>query len=240
MATVLDLIITPALGEIGVLADGEVPSASQASTALAKLNALLDQWKAEALLLYTVARTTWTIASGTQDYLVGTGQVVNIARPVFVEAVAYQDTSISPTLEIPMGDPLTDEEWQSIRQKTQQSTLPYKAYYTPTFPYGTVSLWPVPTSGTLQGVLYSQTPIDEFAAVSTTVSLPPGYRRMLIKNLAVELGPSFQRQPDPMLVQQARESKGVVKGANQGLSEMTFEAAGQIGNVGPVYDIRLG
>lgn len=55
------------------------------------------------------------------------------------------------------------------------------AYYNPTWTagLGLVYLWPLPTSTTLQGVIYTPVPVAEFASLSTTISLPPGYRRFL-------------------------------------------------------------
>ncbi|NCV71604.1 MAG: hypothetical protein EBW55_13090, partial [Betaproteobacteria bacterium] len=96
---------------------------------------------------------------------------------------------------------------QAHAQKTLQATYPGAWYYNPTFPTGTLTCWPVPTSSTLQGVLYTPTPVAEFSALTDVVSLPPGYRRFLRTNLAVELAPTFQVQPSPVAVELAVASK---------------------------------
>jgi len=57
------------------------------------------------------------------------------------------------------------------------------------------------------------------------VSLPPGYRRMLIKNTAVCLAASYERDPRKGLEDDARESVAVVKRANKRLMDMNIEAA---------------
>jgi hypothetical protein len=232
MATVLD-IVTGALKELGVLAAGEVPTAVDAADCLTGLNNLIDQFATERLTIYTVTRSTWTIVSGTQVYTVGTGGTVNIARPVYVEHVNYQDTSATPVLEYQL-QPMTDDAWSKLPQRALTSVRPTNWYSDYAHPLANLSLWPVPTSATLQGVIYAATAVPEFAALSQSVALPPGYRRMLIKNLAVEMAPSYDRadtQDSPMtggprlLAQQAREAKDAVKRANKRLMDMSIDAA---------------
>jgi len=224
-----------ALSELGVLAAGEAAPAGDADLALRKFNALVDQWAAERLMIYTTTRTTWTLVSGTQEYTVGSGGDVNIARPVYVEGVGYIDTSASPDVEYPLAGPLTDDEWEAIRIKALTSTLPTKAYYNPTFPLATLSLWPIPTSTVLEGVIYAPAAVAEIAAITTVVSLPPGYRRMIIKNLALDLAPSFGVEPGRELVLAAMHSLSVVKRRNFPVKVLEFEHTGQGGRP---YDIR--
>lgn len=239
MATIGDLAIL-ALKDIGVLASNESMPAQDGADALAAINSLIDQWAAERLMIYTVTRSTWTIVASTGQYTVGSGADVNIARPVFLDdqAVRYQDTSLSPTTEYKLKK-LTEHGWQQVPLKTQESDQPSWWYYNPTFANATLDLWPVPTSSTLEGVIYHPTAVSEFAALTTAVSLPPGYRRMIVKNLAMELAPSYGQAVNPLLMTQARESKARVKEANTELNEMDFEHAAQIGNDRAIgYDIR--
>lgn len=241
MATVLD-VITAALLDLGVLSEGEEPTAAQADQALKRLNRLLDQWKSEPLTIYTVTRTTFTITSGVETYAVGSGSTVNIARPVLnqVQHIKFQDTAVTPTQEYDLGDLLTDDQYAAIPIKDQESTLPQKAYYNPTYPTGTITFWPVPTSSTLQGVVYVLTAVPQFSATSDSVALPPGYQRMLETNLAKELAPSFNRQLSPDLRQMADESKAAVKRSNTKLTDMRFETAALVGSRRYAYRIERG
>jgi hypothetical protein len=240
VATVLDLL-TAALREIGVAGEGYSLSSSEGADGLDSLNRMLDAWAADRPEIYTVTRTTFTITSGTQDYAVGTAQVVNRARPMFVDHVTIQDTSPNPDVEISLGDILTDDGWASIQVKALTSTWPSAAYYNPTYPYGTISFWPIPTLTTLQGVLYAPTAVAQFAALTDTVALPPGYAQMIVKNLAVDLAPSFGRSADPLLLQQATQSRLLVKRSNRRLSDLSLDAAALIGsNVGASWDIYTG
>jgi hypothetical protein len=232
VATVLD-IVTGALRELGVLAAGEVPSASDAQDCLTSLNNLIDQFATERLTIFGVTRTTWPIVSGTQVYTVGTGGTVNIVRPDYVEHVNYQDTSATPTLEYQMN-PLNDDAWSRLPQRTLTNIRPTSWYYDYAYPLANLSLWPVPTSATLQGVIYAATAVPEFTALTQSVALPPGYRRMLVKNLAVEMAPTYDRADSQdsqmtggprLLAQQAKEAKDSVKRANKRLLDMSIDGA---------------
>ena len=232
MAEVRD-IVTAALRELGVKAAGEVVTADEADSGLEELNRLVDQWAGERLLIYRVTRTTWTI-SATQNYTVGTGGTVNVVRPVYLDHVNLIDTSTDPDQETPLT-PLTDDGWAAITQKAATSTQPTNWYYNPTFPLGTLSLWPIPSSATLQGALYAPQQTSEFTSLDEVISLPPGYRRMLVKNLARDLAPSYGRPVHPELKEEAIESKATVKRNNYRLSDLSFDAAVLGGNGG--YDI---
>jgi hypothetical protein len=222
MATTVRDIVTDALQEISVLAAGEVASDADAGLGLKSLNALMDQWAAERLQIHSIIRTEWTIVSGTAEYSVGSGGDVNIARPVWIEHVNFIDTEPSDNIEFQLS-PLTDDAWSRVPIKDLEAPFPTSWYYDPTYPTGTLTFWPVPTDANLKGVIYVPTAVTEFASLATAVALPPGYRRMLIKNLAVDLAAPFERDPSPTLVQEAADSKAVVKRSNKRLDDMQIE-----------------
>jgi hypothetical protein len=232
--------ITASLRTLGVIAAGEVPSSEDSIDAFEVANRLLDSWSTERLQIFKVVRTVWTIVSGTQDYTVGSGGTINIARPTIIDHVNYQRTDTSPVVEFQLN-PHTEDSWASVPIKTLTAPLPTQWYYTPTFPLGTLSLWPVPTGSTLQGVLYAPMAVPEFSLITDTISLPPGYRRMLITNLALELAPEYGVQPHPMLARSAGESKMNVKRMNMRLSDLRVESGALVQGV-PTYgwDIRTG
>ena len=233
MATVSDLI-AGALKEIAVLAAGEAASDADSSDALLTLNRMVNAWKAERIFLYGLTRTTWTITASTQTYNVATGSTVNVDRPEHIDSIKVSDSSTSPAYEFPLYL-MNDKEYAEIRIKSQTADRPTSAYYNLQYPTATIFLWPNPTSSTLTGVLYAATVISTFAALSTTVSLPPGYERMIVKNLAVELAPMFGKQPSEYLQRQAQDSLAVVLRANTRLRTMRFGPDAMMQR--PVYDI---
>lgn len=227
MATTVRDLVTDAERELAVLAAGETASTEDLNLGLAALNRLVDQWAAERLMIYAQTRTQFTITSGTQNYTVGPGGDVNVARPTYVEHVNYQDTSFTNPVEFQLSA-LTDDAWSKVPIKTLTSARPTMFYYNASFPLGTLTLWPIPTATTLQGQLYAPEQVGEFTDLNTVVSLPPGYRRLIVKNLAVELANAFEKEPSPALVYAARSATMVVKRSNKAPMDMSIEGAALI------------
>jgi hypothetical protein len=236
VATARD-IITASLQELGVLAAGEVATAAEANDGLTLLNRWLDSKAAERLQIYTITRSTWAIVSGTGSYTVGTGGAVNIARPVFVNEIQFVDTSMDPDLELPLT-PLTDSTYAAIPMKTFTSKYPQAAYYNPTYPLAMITFWPVPTSTTLLGAIYSATAVTQLPTLDTAISMPPGYELMLVKNLAVQMAPSYERQVNSILLEQAREAIAIVKRSNKRLDDLVVDRVALVqGNRWGFYNI---
>ena len=226
MADVRD-IVTDALRELGVLAATESAPADEANHGFIAFNRMIDGLAAEELAVYHTERTTFTLVAGTQDYTLGLGGTINIPRPVYLDHLNYAITSITNPIEFQL-QPLTDDAWSRLPIKSLPAPMPTMWYYNPTFPLGTIQLHPIPTRSDLQGVLYAPQAVAEFAALSDVVSLPPGYRRMLVKNLAVELSPSYERPVSPDLAKQADLSKGVVMRANKRIMDLQMDAGALI------------
>ena len=239
--TVSDLI-TGALQDLRVLQVGEVVSSNDASFALERLNDWINALATEGLTVYTNTRTIWTLSTAT-SYTIGSGGAVNCARPtgpMDIVDIGFQDTSVSPTIEYNLGPVLTDDAWAGIAQKELTSVYPQAWYYNPTWTAGLGLLhpWPIPTSTTLQGVIYAPTPVSEFSAISETIALPPGYRRFLRTGLARELSSAFDAALTQEMQIAAIESKAGVKRANMRLSDMSSGVAGILfGGAGPHYNI---
>ena len=238
--TVRDIVVD-ALRELNILAAGEVASSDEAISGMAALNRLIDEWAAERLMIYTNTRTLWTILPNQQDYSVGPGGDVNIPYPMFVEHVNFINAAINPALEFQLT-PLTNDAWARVPIKTLPAPMPTSFYWNATFPLGTLQLWPLQTLATLQGVMYAPEQAVEFTDLSTVIVLPPGYRRMLVKNLAMELLPSYQLQANPVLADQAADSKATVKRANITQMDLSVDPGALIGGRGShfTYDIRVG
>ena len=188
------------------------------------------------------AQVTLSITNWFDTFSLEAVSQLSVPRPVRAEDVTVNllDTSVTPAIEMPLGM-LTEDGWAGITAKDQTAPWPQRWYYNPTFPYGTLTLWPVPTGSSIQAVVYVKTQLAQFASLDDEVALPPAYERMIVTNLALELCPSYNRQPSPLLVKQAAESMAAVKRTNRRLSDLTFPAGSLIGNSGRrLYDIRVG
>jgi hypothetical protein len=236
MSTYGDLI-DASLTEIGVLASGETAESGDATFALNTLNRLLSTWAGQRLIIPSLTRNTFAITANVATHTIGpTGNIVMTMRPAKLLDVRLIDTAPAPDLETPLGE-LTDDEYQALPQKALTSTLPINWWYNATVPNGVITLWPVPTGTGLQLAVYVAEPLSQVAAITTTVSLAPGYEELIVTNLAIRLAPSFDRQPSPDLKQAAQESMATVKRGNKRPAVMTFEAA-VLGNGGGRYDIN--
>ena len=239
MPTTANDLIADAMSDLGILAAGEVPASDDSVSALRALNRLIDGWKINRLLIYTTTRWTWTLVSNVAVYTVGPGGDVNMPRPVPTNQVRYYDSAITPLIERPLAM-LTDDAWASLKAKGQTNSIPTLYYYNPTYPLGTLTLWPIPTSATLVGVFYAPEAVEELSDVSTTIILPPGYRRMIVKNLAVELASSYGKQADPSVQQAADESMADVMRANKRITDLMFPPDALIPSARTFYNIFTG
>ena len=235
-------LITASLQDLRVIQTGETASSEDSSFALERLNDWINGLATENLTVYTITRTIWTLSTAA-SYTIGTGGAVDVARPtgpLSIENIGFQDTSVSPTMEYNLGPVLTEDGYAAIAQKALTSVYPQNWYYKPTFAAGLGVLIPnpIPTSATLQGVIYTHTPVSEFSALSETIALPPGYRRFLRLGLAKELSSAFDAGLTPELQVSANQAKSDIKRANMRLSDLSSGVSGVLfGGAGPHYNI---
>lgn len=206
-------------------------SANDQESCRLRLNDWIDWLKTQRLSLYRTVRTTWAL-TGAASYTVGTGGVVNVARPPgaeFIVGLGYVDQSISPEFEVPLGNPFTDQEYRQIAFKALTANYPQGYYYERTFNLALLKPWPIPTASNLLGVMYSGVPVEELAAddMGDTIFLPPGYRLAIRKCMRIECAPAFKIDVKQDWKDEAGEALGAIKRVNEGeLSEISFGAAG--------------
>lgn len=205
-------IITQALKKIGVLTKSSVPDADESADGLVSLNNLLSSWSNESLLIYA---RTWEAFSitGAASYTIGTGQTLNTVRPIsIISAYVTQGTTDYQLSIIP------DEVYAQIPVKTTTG-IPENLNYDNGFAAGKIRLYPVAnTTYTLN--LLSEKQLSTFA-LTDTVSLPPGWERALVYNLAVEMSPEYGVDLDALTLAIARESKGMISLAVSKNRQMT-------------------
>ena len=220
-------LITATLRSIRVLGVGDTLLAEDANDAFDRLNDWLDGLALERLTIYYVARTVTPLAASTPSYTIGTGGVINIVRPTQIEfAGLIQD----PSAPVPFEQGIevwTDQRWQQCPNKTLTSTYAQAIYYDHNWNagLGLVYVWPIPTIGTTQLVIYTPSALREFATIDTAYTFPPGYRRYLRTNFAAEIASEYGKQLTGDQVAAARHAKGQVKRANIRPVEARVDAA---------------
>lgn len=194
MTTALD-IITDSLREIGVLAASETPTDADAQAALRSMNRMIDRWNASRLMIYVVSRQQFSFTAGQQSYTMGSGANFNAARPAKIDHAEIRVLTQTPNYDIPL-EIVTDQQWSAITDKNETEEIPRRLWVQYGFPNLTLNFWPKPSVVNAVG-LYTWSALSSFAALTTSVSLPPGYEDALVYGLASRLAPQFGLQVNP-------------------------------------------
>jgi hypothetical protein len=169
--------------------------------------------------MYAVVRTTKTLTANVASYTIGSGGDINLVRPLWIEdAAIVLDITATDATEIGI-DVLTDEQYARWPLKSLKASQALALYYDHGWTAGLGKLYPlpIPNVSTTQLVIYTpQQPASQFADYNTTsYTFPPAVRRMLRKNLALELAPSYPASVvSSLLLQQAKDSKAQFKSSN--------------------------
>jgi len=218
MATAQDLIYG-AMQSLGVMGDGDVPTASEYADGLTLLNEMLESWSADRLMVYQILSENFPVSGGTASYTIGTGGTFNTTRPINI-ANAYLRglNDIDYPLQI-----IPQESYANIQLKSVQTNIPYALYYDNAYPLATITLYPVPSIG---GTLYLNTwkQLQSFSALSDSVTLPPGYKEAIRYSLALRLSPQYGVNPPPQVVSLASSSVARIKRLNSPDPLMQTEA----------------
>ena len=186
-------IARAALREIGVLDPTQVGIQEQINDALDVATDLLDEWRADKLTIGAATRSAYNLTSGTQNYSIGSGGAFDQDYPTEIAywSVIPDRTATYPS-ERPMGRPLTYDEWQLVRIKSQTGAYPNKLYFDRaqdiTNARGTCTFHPVPNTTTVQVALYQFIAALTALVAGTTYNLRIGAAKAIKLNLAVELG----------------------------------------------------
>lgn len=210
MATANDQI-NAALRLLGVLAEGETPSAAVSQDALAAMNQMIDSWNTERLSVFSTQDQTfiWPVGEITRT-LGPTGNFVG-QRPIRMDdATYYRDPSTNVSFGIKF---INQQQYDGIAVKTVTSTYPQVIFVNETYPDVTMTIYPKPTRP-LEWHFISVDPITQPVSLSTDILLPPGYLRAFKYNLACEIAPEFGVEPSPTVQRIAMTSKRNLKRIN--------------------------
>lgn len=201
-------VINRALRLIGALDPEESPTTNETANVLEALNGLIDSWRNDRLIVWSIATVTKTLTPADGTYTIGSGADINTTRPVRIEGAYVTQSGTDYPVEV-----ISEAAYRAIADKATQSDLPQFVYYDPAVANGTVYLWPVPSAANVL-TMSVWAPISTLATAGTTVTLPPGYERALASNLAIDIAPEFQKTASQEVAKMARESLAAIKKAN--------------------------
>lgn len=301
-------LFTQSFADLGVIADGEVLSASMGQDALRRANNMIAGWRTQFETVTAVVRTPFALTADKQTYTIGLGGEFNVLRPVgdipgaglwlngldtaqsvsgitragYVATVAQaahglavgdealiagaaqldynglqtvrtvptantwtyavNGTPVTPAtgtltsaavngqpVEVPTNV-ITDAAYQYIQIKNLPNSQFTQVYYNPTYPLGTIVLWPKPNTAINQLILYLSNDFLGFADLSTDYAFPdvPGYAEAIQYQLDLRLLTPYGVN-DPAIVGSIREmaaqSFGLIKRANNKLTDLPSDAS---------------
>ena len=203
--------INGSLRLLGVLAEGETPSAETSQDALRAMNQMIDSWNTERLAVFATQDQVFTWPSGVLSRTLGpTGNFVG-NRPILLDDATYfKDPSTGVSYGIKM---INQQQYDGIAVKTVSSTFPQVIFTNMTYPDIEMFIYPRPTRD-LEWHFISVEELTQPATLNTTLSFPPGYLRAFRYNLACELAPEFGVEPSPQVQRIAMYSKRNLKRIN--------------------------
>lgn len=176
-------IIKRALRIIGAKQSNEEPTKSELQDALEALNAMLDSWNTEKLIVWAIVRNAYALTSNQNGHTIGIGADFDVPIPSRIDNVALIISG--QTIESPLRF-LTDDEYAGIPDKTQTGP-PTSVWFDGAH---TFYFFPVP-DGAHTFVLYDDVQLSQISDFNAQFTLPTGYKRAIDHNLAVELAPEF-------------------------------------------------
>lgn len=203
--------INGALRLLGVLAEGETPSAETSQDALRAMDQMVDSWNTERLSVFSTQDQVFTWPAGILNRTLGpSGDFVG-NRPILLDDATYfKDPSTGVSYGIKM---INQQQYDGIAVKTVSSTFPQVLFTNMTYPDIDMFIYPRPTRA-LEWHFISVEELTQPATLDTVLTFPPGYLRAFRYNLACELAPEFGVEPSPQVQRIAMTSKRNLKRIN--------------------------
>jgi hypothetical protein len=204
-------LINGAMRLIGMLAEGESPSAAASADALVAMQQMIDSWSTERLAVYTTQEQVFTWPASQLSRTLGpTGDFIG-NRPILLDDSTYfvdASSGISYGIKI-----INQQQYDGIAVKTVTSSFPQVLWINTNYPNVDLHVYPVPTRA-LEWHFISVDPLDQPATLSTALTFPPGYLRAFRYCLACEIAPEFGVEPSPQVQRIAMTSKRNLKRIN--------------------------
>jgi len=204
-------LINRALRLLGVLAEGETPSASTSQDSLIAVQQMIESWNTERLSVFSTQDQIFTWPAGQITRTLGpSGDFIGNRPVLFDDATYYRDAGTNVSFGIKF---INQQQYDGIAVKTVTSTYPQVIFVNMTYPNATMTVYPKPTRD-LEWHFISVDELSNPAVLTTDLTFPPGYLRAFVYNLAMEIAPEFGVEPSPQVTRIAMTSKRNLKRIN--------------------------
>lgn len=179
-------LVTEALEQLGVLEEGESPSADQITSALRTLNMMIKSWSAD-YLIFAQAELTVDLTASTADYFFGNSSGAYIPQKILHATLINTSTDDELPLEL-----VSRQEWDDLPDKTTEG-VPTTIYYKTGAVNQSANLkvWPVPSDTTYDIKLWVQYPLRDIDTSTDDLFFSQEWFLALSFGLAYYLSPKY-------------------------------------------------
>ena len=188
-----DNIISRALRILGVVAQGETPTATQVTEASQALNGLVLAWQADGMPLWAIKKYTLSLVEGRYEYTFGDSisyPGVNLPKPLKLYQAWYHNNTSD--VDVPLRI-VTEQQYNMLGNKLVEG-LPIQVWYKPDTTTGVLTVYQVPDAWTAANVTISfiyQAPFYTFDSSSDIPDFPPEWYDAITYGLATRLAPEY-------------------------------------------------
>jgi hypothetical protein len=218
MTTALQMI-TRGMRIAQVLQKGESLDNDEAQDGLYAMNSMLDSWSIDRLYVYQILDEAFTLTVGTTSYTIGSGGVFNTTRPSKLDNSCFLRLG---SLDYPVTL-IDNQAYASILDKTITG-LPTMIYYEPAYPLGTIYFNRKPDQA-YSFHCKSWKQLQQFTALTDTLSLPPGYQEAIEWSFAERYGLEYNDSIPAQVKEIAAQARRLISSVNSPDSIMQIEAA---------------
>lgn len=220
MTTALQLV-NRAAEIIGYKDPDENLTTTEQTNFLGVLNSMVDSWATQPLYVYAVTEIVQSVSGN--PIAIGAGATLNTPRPIRVPPGGFFRVG---ALDY-MFEPITREQYEDFKLKSNAQPFPRYCYYEATIPTGNLYFYPA-LSGTAELHLPIEQRLTAFADLNTDYTLAPGYRGALEFSLAEEIAVG-RRPADPQIQRLALRHRAAIESFDPPTLTTGFERSG--GNI---------
>lgn len=213
-------IIRKALGLTNSVGVDQTLTASETADCLSMMNDFIEDLNTQDLAVWGTSNQTFNTVAGQAVYTIGSGGNWNTVRPVRINEPSYC-TYGGVDFPIYQWDQTT---YNLVGLKTQQQPIVQRFLFVNDYPLSYITLWPVPAL-VIPITLSIDNILTQITSSATSISYPPGYARMFLYNMAVELAPLFGKVAGPDIKQIAVSSLADLKRVNKKTPVSRFDGA---------------
>lgn len=200
----------------GIFSFNQPVPATELNYAFDTLNTLLGSWKADGLFDFSTELFEGSTVAGQAEYTIGVSGDFVAQRPISIDGAYIRQNGV----DYPLAQ-IDQRLYDTIALKSQQSTFPNYFYYNPTYPNGSIHLYPVPNVSIPIFFRFGKY-VSHFATLEDEVFFPPGYEQSIFYALGSELSIIYGN-PRQDLEAKAKEYIANIKKNNLNILELGMD-----------------